>query len=77
VERGGALFENGCAAIMIRRQILDPFQPELDRVETFIHRVAQVVNALALKPSGDGEGNNDGQRDLNKRLLPPVPNFEF
>jgi len=72
VERGGALFENGNAAVVIGQQAFDPFQETLDRVEAFVHRVAQVVDALALVKGGDGERDDDGQGDLNERLLPPV-----
>src|ERR1035441_2296393 len=72
VQWGGTLFENGNAAVVICQQAFDPFQATLDRIESFVHRVAQVVDALALVQGGDGEGDDDGQSDLNERLLPPV-----
>ena len=69
---GRCAFENSDAAVVICQEILDPFQATVDRVEAFFHGVAQAVDALALVPSGDREGENDGKGNLNERLWPPV-----
>ena len=67
VERGGALFKNGNAAVVVCQQVFDSLQATLDRIEAFVHRVAQLVDTLALVRGGDGEGDDNGQSDLNER----------
>jgi hypothetical protein len=47
---------------------LDPVQPTDD----FVHSPIHIVEALVLEPGGKRERHNDGQGNLNKRLLEDI-----
>jgi hypothetical protein len=48
VNWGGAFFENGDAPVVTCQQVLNSLQEPLHPVEAFIHRLAKVVDTLAL-----------------------------
>ena len=60
------------APIRFRERVFDVSQALFDSIQAFAHRIAQIVDALALEPGGNGKGTDDGQSDLKERLLPPV-----